>query len=159
MTLDYPGQSLSTTHVAYLARMNVAKLLGCEPGAFMTDPRGTRLAAFGRQLAMHLAHVVAGRRHDEIARAFRRNRSTAQHHFEIVENLRDIPDMDRFLDILERRFAAQLDYAENHPGQAWAEALRAMDAAVESGTLESDVHFDAKYVTSIFRKTLLRRVE
>lgn len=148
----YPGSCLSTRYVAYLARVLVGELLGLEPVALIAWDRGPRNVAFGRQLAIHLTHIVAGRRHEEVAAAFRRNRSTASHHFEVVENLREIGDFDAFLMKLEDKFAAMLKAEEAAPREAWGQALEAMAREVSLGRLDPDAHFDAKYVVATFRK-------
>ena len=148
---QYPGASLTTLYVARLARQLVGQTFKIDPVAMIAYDRGPRDVAFGRSLAMHLTHIVGGRRHEEVATAFRRNRSTASHHFEVFENLREVQDFDGFLDILEHQFALLLVLAEKRPYQAWGKALEAMAAAVNAGTLEADAHFDAKFVVATFK--------
>lgn len=148
----YPGASLSTRYVAELARYLVSELLDIPPVSMIAYDRGPRNVAFGRQLAIHLTHIVAGRRHEEVAAAFRRNRSTASHHFEVLENLRDVEDFDHFLTGLENKYAHMLRAAENSPAQAWGQALDAMAKAVHQGRLDPDAHYDAKYVIATFKK-------
>lgn len=147
----YPGSSLETWYVCRLARYCVADVLRFDPLLMIGKPRGPRKMAFARQLTIHLAHIVAGRRHDEVAKHFSRNRSTASHHFEVLENLRDVPEFDLFLIALEQRFSHLLHAAETRPVEAWGAALHAMQRAVRRGELESDTHFDAKFVTETFR--------
>lgn len=157
--VDYPGGQLDTLHVSRLARHCVAEILGCDPLMLIGKPRGARKLAFARQLAIHLAHIVAGRRHEDVAAAFDRNRSTASHHFEVLENLRDVPEFDVFLTMLEVRFTHLLRYAETRPTHAWGTALDAMTRAVRRGALEAETHFDAKFVTDTFRdRTRPRRI-
>lgn len=147
----YPGASLTTRAVAHLARLLVGELLGVNPYAMIAYERGPRNVAFARQLAIHLSHIVAGRRHEEVAAAFRRNRSTASHHFEVLENLRDVEDFDAFLTALENRFADMLRAEEAAPREAWGKALDAMARAVNQGRLDPDSHFDAKFVVATFK--------
>ncbi len=54
-------------------------------------------AAFARQCAMYLAHVVLGMRYSEIGRLFRRDRTTAAYGCALVEERRDDPAIDRVL--------------------------------------------------------------
>ena len=72
--------------------------------------RGAR-AAFARQIAMYLVHVVYGLSMAEVAVRFGRDRSTASHACHRVEDLRDDPRFDRQLVHLENllREAAQLE--------------------------------------------------
>lgn len=146
----YPGRTLSTRYVCRQARYCVASVFDLDPLLLRNPTRGTRKIALAMQLCVHLAHIVAGRRHDEVARAFDRNRSTASHNFEVLENLRDVAEFDLFLTVLEARFAALLTYAESRPTEQWGEALAAMTRAVKAGALEADAHFDAKYVVETF---------
>jgi hypothetical protein len=147
----YPGASLDTRYVARLARYCIGDVLECDPLLLVGKDRGSRKLAFARQLAIHLTHIVAGRRHQEVARAFDRNRSTASHHFEVLENLRDIPEFDAFLTVMETRFAAILRSAETRPLEAWGKAVDAMIRSVRRGELEADTHYDAKFVAETFR--------
>lgn len=148
---DYPGADLSTGHVATLARALVADLFEVDRRLLLLETRGSRKVAFMRALAIHLTHVVAGRRHEEVAVAFRRNRSTASHHFEVFENLREVAEFDEFLSLLEHRFALLLAASERRPVRAWGKALEAMAHKVNKGELEPDIHFDAKFVVATFK--------
>jgi hypothetical protein len=154
---SYPGATLDTRYVTRLARYCAAEVFGCDPLLLIGKERGPRKLAWARCVAIHLAHIVAGRRHEEVASAFDRNRSTASHHFEVLENLRDIEGFDAFLSQLERHFAHLLRYAETRPNGAWGAALQAMDRAVRRGELEADTHFDAKFVVETFRVRVKRR--
>ena len=128
----YPGSTFATSQVCLLARKCVAEVI-------------------------HLAHIVAGRRHDAVGREFSRNRSTASHHFEQVENLRDEPEFDEFLTLLEVRFAHYLNWMEAQPKGAWVPTLDALARAVATGRLEADAHFEAKFVVETFRPPEPRR--
>lgn len=148
---NYPGATLTTRYVARLARSLVADLLNIDPALMILPDRGSRVVTFGRSLAIHLSHIVGGRRHDDVAAAFRRNRSTASHHFEVFENLREVPEFDAVLSNLEHKFALLLAAAEQRPYEAWGKALEAMALRVSEGSLEPDAHFDAKYVVATFK--------
>jgi chromosomal replication initiation ATPase DnaA len=50
---------------------------------------------------MYLAHVVFGLTLTQVGELFQRDRTTVAHGCSAVEDLRDIPDMDRVLTILE----------------------------------------------------------
>jgi hypothetical protein len=63
--------------------------------------RGARPAAFARQSAMYLAHVVLGLSYSEIGRAFGRDRTTAAHACRLIEDWRDDPHVDAVLCALE----------------------------------------------------------
>lgn len=152
-TLDrYPGAKLATSHVCRLARHLVAEVLGCDPLMLVGKARGPRKLAVARQFAIHLAHVVAGRSHENVAKCFSRNRSTASHHFEVVEDLRDETWFDGFMLLIEERFRLLLELAEQDPKGAWRKALHALDAAVEDGGLEGDAHRGAEYLVETFRE-------
>ncbi len=59
--------------------------------------RRSREAAFARQIAMYLSHVVFAMTTTEVATAFGRDRSTACHAFQRVEAMREDPEIDRTL--------------------------------------------------------------
>lgn len=145
-----PGSSMTTFLIARIARHCVADVLRCEPLAMMGKARGSRKLAYARQLAIHLTHIVAGRSASEVAKAFGRNRATAGHHFEIVENLRDLTEFDDFISLMEQRFTLMLAIAEQKPKGAWRQALVAMRVAVAKASLEADAHFAAKHVSETF---------
>jgi len=58
-------------------------------------------AAFARQCAMYLAHVVLGLRYGTIGRLFHRHRTTAAYACALVEERRDDPAIERVLHTLE----------------------------------------------------------
>ena len=153
----YPGSTFATSQVCLLARKCVAEVFNMNALDLLDPARGGRKAAFARQLAIHLAHIVAGRRHDAVGREIWRNRSTASHHFEQVENLRDEPEFDEFLTLLEVRFAHYLNWMEAQPKGAWVPTLDALARAVATGRLEADAHFEAKFVVETFRPPEPRR--
>ena len=58
-------------------------------------------AAFARQSAMYLAHVVLELDYSTIGKLFHRDRTTAAHAIQLVEQRRDNPAIDRILQTLE----------------------------------------------------------
>lgn len=70
-------------------------------------------AAFARQVAMYLAHVVYGLSLTEVAAAFGRDRTTASHACHLIEDLRDNILFDRHMGRLENvlREAAHIEVA------------------------------------------------
>ena len=78
----------------------VARARQIGPEDILRRGRRAEIAA-GRQLAMYLAHVMLGLRYSEIGRLFRRDRTTAAHACQLVEDRRDDPAIDRLLQTLE----------------------------------------------------------
>jgi chromosomal replication initiation ATPase DnaA len=66
-------------------------------------------AAFARQVAMYLAHVVCGLSLTEVGTLFARDRTTVAHACGVVEDRRDDRELDRRLDHLERAVASLID--------------------------------------------------
>ena len=66
-------------------------------------------AAFARQVAMYLAHVVCGLSLTEVGLVFARDRTTVAHACELVEDRRDEPELDRKLGHLERAVVSLVD--------------------------------------------------
>ena len=86
---------------ARLASQAVAYGLGVSPDEINAPTRGTSRAAFARQMAIYLTHVVFELSLARTAQAFGRDRSTAAYACHRVEDRRDDPDFDAFLDALE----------------------------------------------------------
>jgi chromosomal replication initiation ATPase DnaA len=63
--------------------------------------RRSPAAAFARQCAMYLAHVLFGLSHSAVAAQFGRDRTTAAHAVRLVEERRDDPAVDALLRKLE----------------------------------------------------------
>lgn len=61
--------------------------------------------ALARQIAMYLAHVAFGLSLSEVGRLFARDRTTVAHGCSVVEALRDDPELDRALTVVERAIA------------------------------------------------------
>ncbi len=71
--------------------------------------RGSPRAAFARQVAMYLAHVVCGLSLTEVGALFARDRTTVAHACRVVEDRRDDPELDGRLEHLERAVACLFD--------------------------------------------------
>ena len=63
-------------------------------------------AAFARQVAMYLTHVVCGLSMTEVGALFSRDRTTVAHACEVVEDRRDDPELDSRVERLECAIAA-----------------------------------------------------
>ncbi len=71
--------------------------------------RGSPRAAFARQVAMYLAHVVGGLSLTEVGALFARDRTTVSHACTVVEDRRDDAELDGRLEHLERAVASLID--------------------------------------------------
>jgi chromosomal replication initiation ATPase DnaA len=78
-------------------------------GDLQSATRGSPRAAFARQVAMYLAHVVCGLSLTEVGALFARDRTTVSHACSVVEDRRDDPELDGRLEHLERAVAALID--------------------------------------------------
>ena len=87
----------------------VAAVFGVEIGVLRATTRGSPRAAFARQVAMYLAHVVCGLSLTEVGALFRRDRTTVAHACIVVEDGRDDPELDRRLEHLERAICSLID--------------------------------------------------
>jgi hypothetical protein len=76
------------------------------PVSAIDDADRSTTAAFARKLAMYLAHVAFGMSIGRVGRAFGRDRTTVAHACHVIEDKRDDPRFDRWLDALERSAAA-----------------------------------------------------
>jgi chromosomal replication initiation ATPase DnaA len=74
-----------------------------------SETRGSPRAAFARQVAMYLAHVVCGLSLTEVGMLFARDRTTVAHACSVVEDRRDDPELDGRLEHLERAVASLID--------------------------------------------------
>lgn len=150
----YPGASLSMDVVSRLARMTVGQALGVKPELMLARPRGARTVAAGRQIAMRLCNVVAGRTYSEIAKSFGgRDRSTASYHAERLEWLMDDPAIEAFFDLLSTRLRLALELTAMSNGrEAWREALVAMRDGLDSGLFEDDGISAATSLVHTFRE-------
>jgi len=71
--------------------------------------RGSPQAAFARQVAMYLSHVVLGLSLTEVGMIFSRDRTTVAHACAMIEDGRDDPEFDARLDQLERAICSMVD--------------------------------------------------
>ncbi len=79
----------------------VAAECGLTIEILLTHHRSTAPVAQARQLAMYLAHVALGLPQTEVARAFRRDRTTVAHACRRIEDLRDRTAFDEEVSRLE----------------------------------------------------------
>ncbi len=84
----------------------VAGALGVAAADLRTPGRGRAPVAFARQTAMYLAHTGLGLNYSEVGRLFRRDRTTAAHACQVVEERRDDPRIEATLTQLERACAS-----------------------------------------------------
>ena len=87
---------------ARLAVGLVAYGLSQSTNAILKEGRGTAQAAFARQIAMYSVYVAFGLSLSRVAIAFGRDRSTVSHACHQIEDRRDNPDFDTWLDALEQ---------------------------------------------------------
>lgn len=71
--------------------------------------------AFGRQVAMYLAHVALGLTLTDVGRLFGRDRTTAAHACRVVEDRRDDPATDARLSTVELAVAAWVGLMDGLP--------------------------------------------
>jgi chromosomal replication initiation ATPase DnaA len=87
----------------------VGAVFDVDIGALQSETRGSPRAAFARQVAMYLAHVVCGLSLTEVGKLFARDRTTVSHACTLVEDRRDDPELDGKIEHLERAVAALVD--------------------------------------------------
>ena len=87
----------------------VAAVFDVEIGELRAPTRSSPEAAFARQVAMYLAHVVCGLNLTAIGALFHRDRTTVAHACGVVEDRRDDPDLDARIEHLERAVASLID--------------------------------------------------
>jgi hypothetical protein len=90
-----------TARICWLVEEATAAAFAVPVDELRAPSRRAPAAAFARQSAMYLAHVVLGLRYSEVGRLFRRDRTTAAHACQLVEDRRDDPAIDRVLQTLE----------------------------------------------------------
>lgn len=86
---------------AQLAASLVAYALGIAFDSIMSGERGPPSVSLARQIAMYLTHAGLGMSLSRVAYAFERDRSTVSHACRLVEDRRDDPDFDVWLEQLE----------------------------------------------------------
>jgi chromosomal replication initiation ATPase DnaA len=87
----------------------VATVFGVDLEDLRAPTRGSASAAFARQVAMYLAHVVCGLSMTEVGMLFARDRTTVAHACGVVEDSRDDLDLDVRLGHLERAVSSLID--------------------------------------------------
>jgi hypothetical protein len=97
-----PGPSLKTTQrLCDVVAIATAAAFAVPVGELISSTRRSPYVAFARQSAMYLAHVTFGLNYSEVARAFGRDRTTAAHACQLIEERRDDPAVDSILGSLE----------------------------------------------------------
>jgi len=96
---------------ARLARTVVAYAFGVSEKEMDAMTRRSATAAFGRQVAMYLAHISFEMSLSRVASAFGRDRTTVSHACHLIEDRRDDPKFDLKLDGLEGLLRAAPDPA------------------------------------------------
>lgn len=87
----------------------VAVVFGVEISDLRAPTRSSPRAAFARQVAMYLAHVICGLSLTEIGALFQRDRTTVAHACGVVEDARDNPELDARIEHLEQAVASLID--------------------------------------------------
>jgi chromosomal replication initiation ATPase DnaA len=94
----------------------VAAVFEVEVNDLRAPTRRSPRAAFARQVAMYLAHVVCGLSLTEVGTLFARDRTTVAHACGVVEDKRDDAELDGMLEQLERAVASLIDALALHRG-------------------------------------------
>ena len=87
----------------------VAAVFDVEIGDLRAPTRSSPQAAFARQVAMYLAHVVCGLNLTAVGALFQRDRTTVAHACGVVEDRRDDPDARARIEHLEQAVASLID--------------------------------------------------
>jgi len=87
---------------ARLSRALVSFAFNVKEQELAAATRSNAQAAFGRQIAMYLAHVAFELSLSRVAFAFGRDRTTVSHACHLIEDRRDDPGFDQKLEDLER---------------------------------------------------------
>ncbi|MEO0883107.1 MAG: helix-turn-helix domain-containing protein [Pseudomonadota bacterium] len=107
----FQKNELDAAH-ARLAVSLVAFGLSQSSNAILKEGRGTAEAAFARQIAMYVLYVGMGLSLTRVATAFGRDRTTVSHACHQIENRRENPIFDDWLEALE---TSLLDAAKLFP--------------------------------------------
>ena len=146
----YPGAGIPTWFLATIAARAVSQAFNVESLLLKARKRGARRLAHARAMAMALVHLVAGRSQEDVARAFKRNRTTASNHMEMTEALLDVPEMEEFWQLLERRFVLLITLSTLSNGRyEWLKALKALERALDEGELEGEAVDQARYISRV----------
>lgn len=86
---------------ALLVQMAVAEVTGVDLARICGPGRGDCQAALARQMAIYLCRLLYAMSLTELGEAFGRDRTTASHAVQRIEDLREDPELDRTLSWLE----------------------------------------------------------
>jgi hypothetical protein len=106
---DRAGRRLSRKTVQRLCdlvALATAAAFAVPVGELIASTRRSAYIAFARQSAMYLAHVSFGLSYSEVGRGFGRDRTTAAHACQLIEDRRDDPAVDAVLGSLENACGA-----------------------------------------------------
>jgi chromosomal replication initiation ATPase DnaA len=104
-----PALGLGKFQLRHVIDSAVSALFDVDLRDLRAPTRGSTRAAFARQVAMYLAHVVCGLSLTEVGALFARDRTTAAHACRLIEDRRDDPELDGRLEHLERAVACLFD--------------------------------------------------
>jgi len=99
-----PRAPLTAEHLRLLLEEAAAAMFEVPAKKLRARSRGCAQVAFARQSAMYLAHVALGLSYSDVGKLFGRDRTTAAHACQLVEDRRDRHDIDLRLDFLETVF-------------------------------------------------------
>lgn len=98
MNLNRP---VSDRNNARLIAGMVGYALGVKSEDILAEGRGTLEVARARQVSMYLSHVAIGMSLARVANAFGRDRSTVAHGCHLIEDRRDDPTFNAWIERLE----------------------------------------------------------
>lgn len=99
--MTYPTLAEDQATARFVAGL-AAYSLSLDPDRLVAAERGSLALSCGRQVAMYLAHVTLGISLQRVGIAFGRDKTTVAHACRMVEQRRDRPGYDDWLDRLER---------------------------------------------------------
>ncbi|MEZ5947078.1 MAG: helix-turn-helix domain-containing protein [Hyphomonas sp.] len=85
---------------AYLAAALTAFALGLKAEDVLRGDRGSKASSRARQIAMYLLRAGLGMSLSRVARTFRRDRTTVSYSCHLIEDMRDDPDFDIWIEQL-----------------------------------------------------------
>ena len=106
---DRPGSSNRYGSVRQVIEPAVTAVFDVTLHDLRATTRGAQQAAFARQVAMYLSHVVLGLSLTKVGNQFARDRTTVAHACAMIEDMRDDPALDARLDHLERAICSLVD--------------------------------------------------
>ncbi len=96
-----PAPRDDTARLCWLMEAAIAAAFAVPVDELQAPSRRTAAVAFARQSAMYLTHVVLRLNYSRTGQLFQRDRTTAAHACQMVEERRDDPAIDRLLQMLE----------------------------------------------------------